>query len=116
MRNLPLLQYANHLAKFVEEEKITNLRVWTSLLKRTIQTAAGIAAPKEHWKALNEIDAVSPLSIVVGPLSIVVGPLSIVVGPLSIVVGPLSILVGPLWPVHCSRSIVFTLGQIFTIE
>ena len=28
-------------------------------MKRTIQTASGIDAPKEHWKALNEIDAVS---------------------------------------------------------
>jgi len=49
--------YASKLAKFVENEKIPNLRVWTSLLKRTIQTAQGIEAPKEHWKALNEIDA-----------------------------------------------------------
>lgn len=37
----------------------TGLKVWTSLLKRTMQTAAYINAPKEHWKALNEIDAVS---------------------------------------------------------
>ena len=28
-------------------------------MKRTMQTAVGIMAPKEHWKALNEIDAVS---------------------------------------------------------
>ena len=41
------------------DEKLENLRVWTSLLKRTIQTTVGIDAPKEHWKALNEIDAVS---------------------------------------------------------
>lgn len=32
-------------------------RVWTSQLKRTIQTAEGIKAPQERWKALNEIDA-----------------------------------------------------------
>ena len=38
---------------------MSNLRVWTSLMKRTIQTTSGIDAPKEHWKALNEIDAVS---------------------------------------------------------
>lgn len=38
---------------------LTSLRVWTSLLKATIQTASGIKSPKEHWKALNEIDAVS---------------------------------------------------------
>ena len=51
-------QFANNLAKFVEQEKIPSLRVWTSLLKRTIQTSSGIQAPKEHWKALDEIDAV----------------------------------------------------------
>ena len=33
------------------------MRVWTSWLKRTIQTAAAIDAPQERWKALNEIDA-----------------------------------------------------------
>ena len=27
-------------------------------MKRTIQTASGINAPQERWKALNEIDAV----------------------------------------------------------
>ena len=31
--------------------------MWTSQLKRTIQTAEGIKAPQERWKALNEIDA-----------------------------------------------------------
>ena len=33
--------------------------MWTSHLKRTIQTAAHIKAPVEQWHALNEIDAVS---------------------------------------------------------
>ena len=51
-------QYANALAKFITEQEITNLRVWTSCMKRTIQTASGIDAPQERWKALNEIDAV----------------------------------------------------------
>ena len=41
------------------------LRVWTSWLKRTIQTAEGIDAPQERWKALNEIDAVSFSSFLV---------------------------------------------------
>ncbi|XP_025108761.1 6-phosphofructo-2-kinase/fructose-2,6-bisphosphatase-like isoform X5 [Pomacea canaliculata] len=50
-------QYAEALGKFVEEENIQELKVWTSELKRTIQTARYISAPKEHWKALNEIDA-----------------------------------------------------------
>ena len=52
-------QYGQELAKFVEDEKIPNLKVWTSMLERTIQTAQYINAPKAHWKALNEIDAVS---------------------------------------------------------
>ena len=43
----------------MEDEKIPNLKVWTSMLERTIQTAQYIDAPKAHWKALNEIDAVS---------------------------------------------------------
>jgi len=50
-------QFAAALGKYVEKENIPHLRVWTSLLKRTIQTAEYIDAPKEHWKALNEIDA-----------------------------------------------------------
>ncbi|XP_074646867.1 6-phosphofructo-2-kinase/fructose-2,6-bisphosphatase-like isoform X2 [Tubulanus polymorphus] len=50
-------QYAHKLAEFVEDEKISNLRVWTSHLKRTIQSAEHIKGVKEHWKALNEIDA-----------------------------------------------------------
>lgn len=49
--------YAEALAKFMAEEKIPDLIVWTSQLQRTIQTAAKINAPKEQWKALNEINA-----------------------------------------------------------
>ena len=55
------MQYAEALGRFVEEENIPQLKVWTSELKRTIQTSRYISAPKEHWKALNEIDAVSIL-------------------------------------------------------
>ncbi|XP_050412213.1 6-phosphofructo-2-kinase/fructose-2,6-bisphosphatase isoform X3 [Patella vulgata] len=50
-------EYAEKLAQFVVQENIPNLKVWTSQMKRTIQTAVKIDAPKEHWKALNEIDA-----------------------------------------------------------
>lgn len=50
-------QFANSLAKYVEDQNLPTLRVWTSLMKRTMQTAAVVSAPKEHWKALNEIDA-----------------------------------------------------------
>lgn len=50
-------QYASELSKYVNSLKVKDLRVWTSLLRRTIQTASGIDGPKEHWKALNELDA-----------------------------------------------------------
>ncbi|GIX96425.1 hypothetical protein CDAR_113981 [Caerostris darwini] len=50
-------EYARMLSKYIKEQKIHRLRVWTSLLKRTVQTASGITAPQERWKALNEIDA-----------------------------------------------------------
>ena len=52
-------EYAKALAKYINDQDITGLRVWTSWLKRTIQTAAHVDAPQERWKALNEIDAVS---------------------------------------------------------
>ncbi|XP_050725518.1 6-phosphofructo-2-kinase/fructose-2,6-bisphosphatase-like isoform X3 [Eriocheir sinensis] len=50
-------KFGSALAKYIEEQNISKLRVWTSWLKRTIQTAEGIDAPQERWKALNEIDA-----------------------------------------------------------
>ena len=45
------------LSYFFNNQNIPGLRVWTSWLKRTIQTAAHIDAPQERWRALNEIDA-----------------------------------------------------------
>lgn len=50
--------YANALSNYIREQKIEGLRIWTSWLKRTIQTVAGLHVPQERWKALNEIDAV----------------------------------------------------------
>ncbi|CAL4108178.1 unnamed protein product, partial [Meganyctiphanes norvegica] len=50
-------EYGKSLAKYIKSQDIKNLRIWTSYLKRTIQTASGIEAPQERWKALNEIDA-----------------------------------------------------------
>ncbi|XP_074597769.1 6-phosphofructo-2-kinase/fructose-2,6-bisphosphatase-like isoform X3 [Brevipalpus obovatus] len=50
-------QYARALSQYISDQKIDRLRVWTSQLKRTIQTAEWIRAPQERWKALNEIDA-----------------------------------------------------------
>lgn len=52
-------QFALALNKFVEEQNLKDLKVWTSQLKRTIQTAEALQLPYEQWKALNEIDAVS---------------------------------------------------------
>lgn len=54
-------QYADALAHFIQQQDIPGLRVWTSWLKRTIQTVENVPAPQERWKALNEIDAVSIL-------------------------------------------------------
>uniref|UniRef100_A0A1Y1KBZ9 6-phosphofructo-2-kinase domain-containing protein n=1 Tax=Photinus pyralis TaxID=7054 RepID=A0A1Y1KBZ9_PHOPY len=50
-------QYSTALSKFIKEQQIEGLRVWTSWLKRTIQTVSDVQAPQERWKALNEIDA-----------------------------------------------------------
>jgi len=49
--------YAQALAEFINKQNIPSMRVWTSWLKRTIETAEDILAPQERWKALNEIDA-----------------------------------------------------------
>merc|ERR1719228_3217456 len=50
-------QYSTALSEFINKQDIPDIRVWTSWLKRTIQTASTIEAPQERWKALNEIDA-----------------------------------------------------------
>lgn len=51
-------QYAYALANFIQSQDISSLKVWTSHMKRTIQTAEALGVPYEQWKALNEIDAV----------------------------------------------------------
>ncbi|XP_002070923.2 6-phosphofructo-2-kinase/fructose-2,6-bisphosphatase 1 [Drosophila willistoni] len=50
-------QYARALSSFISQQHIDGLRVWTSWMKRAIQTVADVKAPQERWKALNEIDA-----------------------------------------------------------
>lgn len=50
-------QYSLALSYFFNHQTIPGLRVWTSWLKRTIETASQIAAPQERWRALNEISA-----------------------------------------------------------
>ncbi|XP_077013753.1 6-phosphofructo-2-kinase/fructose-2,6-bisphosphatase 2 isoform X8 [Tamandua tetradactyla] len=50
-------QFAQALKKFLEEQEMVDLKVWTSQLKRTIQTAESLGVTYEQWKILNEIDA-----------------------------------------------------------
>uniref|UniRef100_A0A672LKR4 6-phosphofructo-2-kinase/fructose-2,6-bisphosphatase-like n=1 Tax=Sinocyclocheilus grahami TaxID=75366 RepID=A0A672LKR4_SINGR len=50
-------KYAKALAEFIRGQSIKDLKVWTSHMKRTIQTAEALGVPYEQWKALNEIDA-----------------------------------------------------------
>ncbi|XP_017143733.1 6-phosphofructo-2-kinase/fructose-2,6-bisphosphatase 1 isoform X2 [Drosophila miranda] len=50
-------QYGRALSAFIAQQQIDGLRVWTSWMKRAIQTVADVKAPQERWKALNEIDA-----------------------------------------------------------
>lgn len=56
---LVCLKFAQCLGRFIQDQNIKDLKVWTSQMKRTIQTAEALAVPYEQWKALNEIDAVS---------------------------------------------------------
>lgn len=50
-------KFAVTLKKYIEEQRMTELKVWTSQLRRSIQTAEGLGVPYEQWKALNELDA-----------------------------------------------------------
>eukprot|EP01104_Vermistella_antarctica_P019966 TRINITY_DN820_c0_g1_i10.p1 TRINITY_DN820_c0_g1~~TRINITY_DN820_c0_g1_i10.p1 ORF type:complete len:425 (-),score=82.69 TRINITY_DN820_c0_g1_i10:33-1307(-) len=51
-------QFAQLLAEWVSAQKVAGkVTVWTSTLKRTIQTSQYIPKPKVHLRALDEIDA-----------------------------------------------------------
>uniref|UniRef100_A0A3Q1IYD4 6-phosphofructo-2-kinase domain-containing protein n=1 Tax=Anabas testudineus TaxID=64144 RepID=A0A3Q1IYD4_ANATE len=50
-------EFAKKLSQFIQEQGISDLKVWTSQMKRTIQTAEALSVPYEQWKVLNEIDA-----------------------------------------------------------
>ncbi|XP_067361983.1 6-phosphofructo-2-kinase/fructose-2,6-bisphosphatase 2 isoform X7 [Channa argus] len=50
-------QFTHALRDFIEEHKLSDVKVWTSQLRRTIQTAEELGLPYEQWKILNEIDA-----------------------------------------------------------
>ncbi|XP_073508557.1 6-phosphofructo-2-kinase/fructose-2,6-bisphosphatase 3 isoform X2 [Phyllobates terribilis] len=45
------------LKKYIADQNLKELKVWTSQLKRTIQTGEALKVPYEQWKALNELDA-----------------------------------------------------------
>lgn len=51
--------YAERLQRWLEEEAsdLPSLGVWTSTLRRTIQTAQSLPFPQRRWKLLDEIDA-----------------------------------------------------------
>ncbi|KAG8147691.1 hypothetical protein E2320_022376, partial [Naja naja] len=49
--------FARSLGQFINDQNIKDLKVWTSQMKRTIQTAEALKVPYEQWKVLNEIDA-----------------------------------------------------------
>lgn len=51
--------FAARLAEHVRQLDVdrSQLRVWTSTLQRTRETAAGLGLPVEEWRALDEIDA-----------------------------------------------------------
>ncbi|KAM8868688.1 6-phosphofructo-2-kinase/fructose-2,6-bisphosphatase 4-like isoform 2-T2 [Synchiropus picturatus] len=50
-------EFAKKLSQFIQQQGISDLKVWTSQMKRTIQTAEALNVPYEQWKVLNEIDA-----------------------------------------------------------
>ncbi|KAI1899902.1 hypothetical protein AGOR_G00066550 [Albula goreensis] len=50
-------KFASALRTFIQSQAIQDLKIWTSHMKRTIQTAEAVGVQYEQWKALNEIDA-----------------------------------------------------------
>lgn len=51
-------RFAQNLSQFVEREVgDAEIRVWTSTLRRTIETARSLRRPTVEWRALDEIDA-----------------------------------------------------------
>ena len=51
-------EYSKSLARFMKERADgEEVRIWTSTLRRTIQTASSLETAARGWKALDEIDA-----------------------------------------------------------
>uniref|UniRef100_A0A672RDW6 6-phosphofructo-2-kinase/fructose-2,6-bisphosphatase 2 n=1 Tax=Sinocyclocheilus grahami TaxID=75366 RepID=A0A672RDW6_SINGR len=57
LKRIECYKFSKALRGFLENQKIPDLKVWTSQLRRTIQTAEELGVPYEQWKILNEIDA-----------------------------------------------------------
>ena len=80
------LRYAKALAKFIEEEdefkgeKAEHLTVWTSTMRRTIQTASYFHLPITQWRALIEIQ-VGIWSVAPAPAHSHLSPLRVVLPP-----------------------------------
>eukprot|EP00095_Tigriopus_kingsejongensis_P002382 maker-scaffold527_size145964-snap-gene-0.22 protein:Tk02382 transcript:maker-scaffold527_size145964-snap-gene-0.22-mRNA-1 annotation:"6-phosphofructo-2-kinase fructose- -bisphosphatase 1 isoform x3" len=49
-------EYALKLADYMNGLKVKNLLVWTSFMRRTIQSAKHVVGIHERWKTLNELD------------------------------------------------------------
>lgn len=49
--------YSTQLGEYINQLQDDNVVVWTSWLRRTIQTAQHIRGSQERWKTLNEIDS-----------------------------------------------------------
>jgi broad specificity phosphatase PhoE len=41
---------------FIDKQKLTGLKIWTSHMKRTQQTASYLPGTSTPWRALNELD------------------------------------------------------------
>jgi broad specificity phosphatase PhoE/predicted kinase len=51
------VEYAARLAEYVREHEPAPMEVWTSTLKRTVQTAAPLGRPTQRFRRLDEIHA-----------------------------------------------------------
>ncbi len=51
------LKYSKMLGKYIESMEHPKLKIWTSWMRRAIQTTKYVGGAQERWKALNEIDA-----------------------------------------------------------
>uniref|UniRef100_A0A4W3GV40 6-phosphofructo-2-kinase/fructose-2,6-bisphosphatase 2 n=1 Tax=Callorhinchus milii TaxID=7868 RepID=A0A4W3GV40_CALMI len=50
-------KFAKALYSFIKDQAVTDLKIWCSEMKRTIETVEHLNIPYEQWKVLNEIDS-----------------------------------------------------------